>query len=380
MTTLDWGIAAFTVALALWGYQQGLIVGAMTLAGFALGAIIGARLAPGLLDSGSRSPYTPLFAAVGAVLAGSVLGLGFEGLAHDIRLRMIRGGAMHVADGALGATLIATVALGIAWIFGAVALHAPGATTLRHQVQRSLILRSLNATLPPSGPILGILNRVDPAPSVRAAQAPVGRPDGAIATDPDVVGAGDSVVRVLGTACGLGIEGSGWAAAPGVIVTNAHVVAGEDDTVLTTRGGTSADAVVVYFDTRNDLAVLRSSLTLAPLPRLAEPRRGASAAVLGYPGNGPYTASPARFGETTEVISQDAYGRGSERRSIASFRGQVRSGNSGGPLLDARGRVLGTVFAATTGGTPGGFAVPSSETDAALAGSAGPVDTGPCTK
>lgn len=380
MTALDWGIVAFTLVLALWGYQQGLIVGAMTLAGFALGALVGGRIAPGLLDSGSHSPYTPLFAAVGAVLAGSVLGLGFEGLAHDVRPRMIRGGAMHVADGALGAALIATVALGIAWVFGAVALHAPGAVSLRHDVQRSLILRSLNETLPPSGPILGVLDRVDPAPSVNGPQTPIGRPDARIAADPDVMRAGDSVVRVLGTACGLGLEGSGWAVAPGLIVTNAHVVAGEDDTSVTTRQGTAAEATPVLFDARNDVAILRSALELKPLPRFAEPPSGTSAAVLGYPENGPYTVSPARFGATTEVISENAYGRGSARRSIISFRGDVRSGNSGGPLLDGRGRVLGTVFAATTGGTPGGFAVPDRAVAGALRAAAGAVDTGPCTR
>lgn len=376
---LDWGIVAFAVVLAFWGYRQGLIVGAATLAGFALGALIGGRLAPQLLDGGSSSPYAPLFAAVGAVLLGSVLGLGFEGAAHDLRVRMIRGQALHVLDGALGAILVGAVALGIAWVFGAVALHAPGATELRRDVQRSLILRSLNETLPPSGAILNALNRVDPAPEVTGPRTPVSAPDPAIAGDPDVARAGDSVVRVLGTACGLAIEGSGWAVAPGLIVTNAHVVAGEEDTSVTTKGGSMASATVVYFDRRNDLALLEASLPLPVLPQEKAPTRGTSAAVLGYPENGPYSVAPARFGETTEVLSEDAYGKGSVRRSISSFRGEVRSGNSGGPLVDANGRVLGTVFASTQGGPPSGFAIPSAPVLAALEGSAGPVGTGACT-
>ncbi len=379
MTALDWGIVAFTAALALWGYQQGLIVGATTLTGFALGALLGSRLAPQLLDGGSQSPYAPLFAAVGAVLLGSVLGLGFEGAAHDLRMRMIRGSALHFVDGALGAMLVGAVALGIAWIFGAVALHAPGAVELRRDVQQSLILRNLNETLPPSGAILNALNRVDPAPDVTGPRTPVAPPDSAVAADPDVIRSGDSVVRVLGTACGLGIEGSGWSAAPGLVITNAHVVAGEDDTSVTTRQGTVASAVVVYFDTRNDLAVLRTSLSLPVLARAPDPMRGTSAAVLGYPENGPYSVAPARFGETTDVLSEDAYGRGSVRRSISSFRGDVRSGNSGGPLIDADGRVLATVFASTQGGPPAGFAIPDAPVAAALSGAHGPVDTGPCT-
>lgn len=379
MTALDWGIVAFAAALALWGYQQGLIVGATTLAGFALGALIGSRLAPQLLDGGADSPYAPLFAAVGAVLLGSVLGLGFEGAAQDLRVRMIRGQVLHVIDGTLGAMLVAAVALGIAWIFGAVALHAPGTVELRRDVQRSFILRNLNQTLPPSGPILNALNRVDPAPSVTGPRTPVAPPDPAIAGDSEVIRSGSSVVRVLGTACGLGIEGSGWAAAPGLVVTNAHVVAGEDDTTVTTHQGTTAMATVVYFDPRNDLAVLRTSLSLPVLPQRADAPRGASAAVLGYPENGPYDVSPARFGETTEVLSEDAYGNGSIRRQISSFRGLVRSGNSGGPLIDAAGRVIGTVFASTKGGPPSGFAVPNAPVAAAIAAAGNGVDTGPCT-
>jgi S1-C subfamily serine protease len=101
--------------------------------------------------------------------------------------------------------------------------------------------------------------------------------------------------------------------------------------------------------------------------------------VLGYPENGPYHASPARFGETREVISEDSYGRGPVRRSIANLRGSVRSGNSGGPLVDSAGRVLGTVFATTTGGAPGGFAIPDDLVNAALTRVEGGVDTGPCT-
>ena len=70
--------------------------------------------------------------------------------------------------------------------------------------------------------------------------------------------AGQSVVRVLGTACGLGVQGSGWVAADGVVVTNAHVVAGQDDTSVQVGGqGERLDAQAIHFDVRNDLAVLR---------------------------------------------------------------------------------------------------------------------------
>jgi S1-C subfamily serine protease len=379
LTALDWGIVAFVVALAFWGYQQGLIVGALTLLGFGLGAFLGSRVGPWILNQGSESPYAPLCAAMGALLVGSLIAVTLEAFAHGLRSRVIRGQASHLADGAGGALLIAAAALGMIWVFGAVALHAPGAAELRGDVQRSVILRSLNGVLPPSGPIIKALNRVDPAPSISGPSTDVGAPSSSISADPDVRSAGNSVFKVLGTACGLGIEGSGWMAAPGLVVTNAHVVAGEDDTSVVTQSGSTLDATPVHYDPANDLAVLQVGLDVPALRFAREARSGTEAAVLGYPGNGPFTIAPARFGETSEVISQDAYGHGPLRRQISSLRGEVRSGNSGGPVVDNRGRVLGTVFAATTSGPKGGFAVPNDVVREALGDVRGPVDTGACT-
>jgi S1-C subfamily serine protease len=380
VTVLDWAIVAFTLALALWGYRQGLIVGTFTLLGFALGAFTGSRIAPILLERGSESPYAPLFAALGALLGGALVAVTLEGLALGLRARLISGrGLLHLADGAGGAALIASVALGLVWVFGAVALQAPGGANLRADVQRSLILRRLNDVLPPTGPILNALGRVDPAPSIVGPATPVAPPDPAIAGDPDVARAGASVVRVLGTACGLGIEGSGWIAAPDIVVTNAHVIAGEDDTTVSTEEGASLPATPVHYDPENDLALLHVETELPALPIAPEPKSGTAGAVLGYPENGPFAIAPARLGETRETISEDSYGRGPIRRPIASLRGQVRSGNSGGPLVDDRGRVLGTVFAATTSGAPGGFAVPDEVVRRGRRSATGPVDTGPCT-
>jgi S1-C subfamily serine protease len=379
VSVLDWGIVAFTLALGAWGYRQGLIVGALTLFGFVVGAFAGSRIAPLVLNQGAESPYAPLFGALGALLAGALVAVTLESIALGLRERVIRRRGLHLADGAGGAALVASVALGLVWVFGAVALHAPGTARLRADVQRSVILRSLNDVLPPSGPVLNALNRVDPAPSIVGPTTPVAPPDGAVASDPDVVRAGRSVVRVLGTACGLGLEGSGWAVEPDLVVTDAHVIAGESDTTVTTQSGASLPATPVYYDTHNDLALLRVGARLAPLPIVDEPSRGTAGAVLGYPENGPFTVAPARFGDTREVISDDSYGNGPIRRTIGYLRGAVRSGNSGGPMVDSRGRVLGTVFAATTDGPAGGFAVPNELIAPALRGTSALVGTGSCT-
>jgi S1-C subfamily serine protease len=380
MTVLDWAIIAFTIALGIWGYRQGLIVGALTLVGFGAGAFAGGRLGPLVLSKGSDSPYAPLCAALGALLVGALVAVAVESLALGLRARLIRRPVLHLADGAGGAALIACVGLGLAWVFGAVALHAPATEQLRADVQQSLILRSLNEVLPPTGSLLNALDRVDPAPSVVGPAAPVRPPSGAIASDPDVLGAGASVVRVLSTACGLGVEGSGWAVRPGLVVTNAHVIAGADDTTVTTQGGVELDATPVYYAPEQDLALLRVGADLPTLPISSEQRSGSSAAVLGYPENGPYALSPARVGETRATVSEDSYGNGPVDRTITALRGLVRSGNSGGPVVDDRGEAIATVFAATTSGPPGGFAIPAQLLRGALREAGQPVGTGPCTR
>jgi S1-C subfamily serine protease len=379
VTVLDWAILAFTFALALWGYRQGLIVGALTLVGFAAGAFVGSRVGPLLLTEGADSPYAPLCGALGALLAGALTAVTVESFALGLRERFVRRPALFLADGAGGAALVASVALGLAWVFGAVLLHAPSTARLRADIQQSLILRSLNDVLPPTGPLLNALDRVDPAPTVLGPAAPVAPPDAEIASDPDVLHAGDSVVRVLSTACGLGIEGSGWAVMPEIVVTNAHVLAGADDTTVTTQDGAELDATAIYYEPRQDLALLRVGAALPPLPISSRRQEGEDGAVLGYPENGPYVLAPARIGETRATISEDSYGNGPVERTITALSGAVRSGNSGGPLVDSDGNVVGTVFAATTSGSRGGFAIPAELVRAALRRTAETVDTGPCT-
>lgn len=372
MTGVDWIIAGLVVLLGLYGYAQGFVAGAMSLVGFAAGAYAGTRLGPLLLSEGSDSPYAPLFGLFGALVAGAFLAAGFEGIGSAVRSRLHMPG-VGVVDGLLGALLTGCVGLLLAWVVGAVALQTPGARELRREIQRSEVLSRLNEVLP-SRELLNALARFDPFPRIDGPQADVPPPRKGILRDPQIRQAAGSVVRILGTACGLGVQGTGWIAAPGVVVTNAHVVAGQDDTHI---GDLRARAV--HFDPRNDLAILRvDGLEGRPLELAPNPSSGTAGAVLGYPQNGPFTARAARLGSTRTVVTEDAYGRGPVNRSITSLRGTVRSGNSGGPVVDGRGRVLTTIFAATMSGRRGGYGVPNQIVSRALARVGGTVSTGPC--
>ncbi|MGA2009760.1 MAG: MarP family serine protease [Solirubrobacteraceae bacterium] len=384
MTGLDWVIVGFTVLLAIYGYLQGFIVGALSLVGFVIGALLGTRVAPLLLSQGSHSPYAPLLGLIGALLTGGVFASGLEGVALRARMRLAIG-SLRAIDGLLGAGLTACVGLGIAWIVGAVALDSSGSVPLRADIQHSAILRALDQLLPPSGPILDALARFDPLPSVRGPAADVTAPPAAIADAAGPRAAARSVVRVFGTACGLGIEGSGWVIAPDLVVTNAHVVAGEHDTEVQIGGlGAGLTATLVDFDVHDDVVLLRvPGLDLPSLAMAVSPRPGTAAAILGYPLDGAFDAQPGRIGQTETVDTENAYGEGHVLRTITPLRGRVRPGNSGGPMVDARGQVVATVFAALTGtGRPGGFALPNSLLAAQLAklaaGGGGPVSSGPC--
>lgn len=383
MTFLDAGIAVFVFALAAVGWERGLIRSALPLIGFVAGAALGGRLGPGLLSGGSESVYAPVVTLVSGLLLGAAMAILFEGVGSAIRRRAGMGEATGRVDGVGGAILLGALGLLVAWAAGAVALHSSGsaAADLRTAVQRSAILGALNDVLPPSGPFLNVLRRIDPTPELEGPEAKVGPPDPKIAKDPEVDAAGESVVKVLGTACGLGVEGSGWVIGRDLVATNAHVIAGEDDTTVTPRAGSpELEAEAVHYEPSDDFAVLRvPGLGLPALKLDQQPASGTSGAVLGYPENGPFTVTPARLGTTAEVISQDSYGRGPVTRRMTSFRGDVRSGNSGGPVVDGDGRVLTTVFGSEKGkGRPaGGLGVPNEVAQQALS-NLEPTGTGPC--
>jgi S1-C subfamily serine protease len=384
VTKVDWLIVAFTVLLAMYGYAQGFIVGGLSLLGFGIGAFLGTRLAPLVLPGGSHSQYAPLFGLLGALLAGAVLASGLEGIGARARV-FLRLPGLRIVDGLMGAALTASVALGIAWIVGAIAYQSTNSLVLKRDIQSSAILKGLNELLPPSGPILHALARIDPLPSVRGPAADVPAPPPGIARAPGVSGVSRSVVKVLGTACGLGIEGSGWVVAPHLVVTNAHVVAGESDTTVQVGGNPPGlDAEVVDFDAHDDVAILRVSALDEPVLHMAaDPKPGTPAAILGYPLDGTFDVEPGRIGQTETVSTEDAYGNGPVTRSITALRGRVRPGNSGGPMVDSTGHVVATVFAAITGSPTGegGFALPNALVRTQLAKARSrihSVATGPC--
>ena len=372
------GIAIVIVLIAAFGgMRRGLVLSAFSLVGLAAGAYVGSRIAPHVLHGGSTSTWTPVAGLVGAVL-GAML-LQFAALLAGSFVRGgLRPAPLRLLDTAGGLLLGIAIGLAIVWVGASVALLSPGETRIRAEVERSAIVRQLDAALPPRT-LLNLLARIDPFPSIVGPRPPTLPPSEGVLRDPSIRDATTRVVKVLGTACGVGVEGSGWVAANDLVVTAAHVVAGEENTTIRIPGQVLPRlADVVVLDVHNDVAVLHvEGLGLNPLP-LADPSSGAAVAIIGYPLDGGLRATPGRIGLTATVLTQDAVGHGPVARTITAVAGEVEHGDSGGPAVDASGRVQSSIFAARLG-SASGYGVPPSiiRADLARAGTQR-VDTGAC--
>ena len=369
LNAADWIAIAIVVLSAVAGLRRGLVLTAFSLVGLAAGAYIGSHVAMHLLRGGASSRWMPFVVLLAAVLGAVLLQLGALAVGSLIR-GGLRFAPLRVLDSAGGLFLGGALGLAVVWVGASVALLTPCETTIRQEVERSEIVKQLDSALPPRT-LLNLLARVDPLPSFLGPKAPTLPPSKGVLRDQSIRLGTTRVVKVLGTACGVGVEGSGWVAGRNLIVTAAHVVAGENGTTLVRLPGRSLLAIadVVVLDIRNDVAVLRvSGVDLKPLP-FADPRPGASVAILGYPLDGGLTATPGRIGRTATVLTQDALGHGPVTRTITAIAGRVEHGDSGAPAVDTDGRVESMIFAARLG-SDSGYGVPPSiiRSDLAQAG------------
>jgi S1-C subfamily serine protease len=359
VNVLDLFIVLFVVFLVWRGSRTGFLAGALSLVGVVLGAALGSRVVPALLEGDGDLIFGSVI-TLASIVAFAVLGDILARAASGFLQEKIEGATSETLDRAGGALLGVALSLTLVWVAATFALGTPLLSSLHPTMQESTVLGALNRAMP-STLLTQAVSRLDPIPSFRGPKADVADPNQEIAGDPEVLAATSRVVRVTGVACGYGIEGSGWVAAPDLVVTNAHVVAGETSTQIQPEGnGLPLPARVMAFDEKNDIAVLRvDNLRLAPL-RLAEPRASEPVALLGFPENGPFDIRAGRVGETTRVISNDAYNRGPVERTVTSFKGFVRPGNSGGPAVNEDGEVVATVFASRADSDDAGYGIPSS--------------------
>ena len=371
---MDVLVVLWVALFALQGAYRGLVAQALSLVGLAIGALAGSWIAPKLLSEGSS--WVSIASLVGAIVGAALLGAASATLAESPRRFLAFRPSLRAADSLGGAIIGGALGLALAWLIAVVAVQQPS-LGFRQDVRGSTILPRLMRAVPPDR-VLQALARFDPFPELTLAGGRLPPPDPSVLQTPGAKAASNSVVKIYGTACGLGIQGSGWVVRRDLVATNAHVIAGEHDTNIVAPNGQSLSARVVNVDTQNDVAMLRvDGLRTAPLAITGSGEYPRPVVILGYPRDGALVGVAATAGAPRTVIAPNAYGRHVGPRSVVPLRGQVEPGESGGPVVDARGGVVAMIFGGSKNGG-NGFAVPVSVVGDALAKAAQPVSSGPC--
>lgn len=357
MNALDVVLLLAAVASALTGFRHGFLTAISSLVGFLLGAWAGLRLAPLLLDDAPRVFSTAVVAVLVVLLVAGV-GQFLGALAGRYLRQMITWQPGRLIDASAGAVTAATYLLVFAWAAG-VAVASSGLPVLGSLVRGSSVLTSVDRVLPDTGTALfgrftQLLDRggfpVVFAPFNRESIVPVEPPAPDQSITPAVLAVQASVVRVQGLAssCARNVTGSGFVYAPGVVITNAHVVAGVEAPRVLAQDGTDLSAEVVWFDPEADIAVLRvPGLAAPPVPYGGDVDAGDPVATIGYPGGGSLLVGPSRVRTEQVIIGPDIYGTSNVAREVFALRAQVQPGDSGGPLVAPDGTVVGIVFAAS---------------------------------
>ncbi|MET9215465.1 MULTISPECIES: MarP family serine protease [unclassified Nocardia] len=388
---LDIAVVLIALVAASTGWRQGAVASALAFFGVALGAVAGILIAPHILkhlSEGRSRLLGGILLIVLLVIVGEVAGMVLGRAART----GIRHPAARSVDSVVGAVLQAATVLVAAWLL-ALPLATASQPGVAAAINGSRVLADVNSVAPqwlrklPNefSKLLDTSGLPDViGPFGRAPIAAVEPPDASVLASPVAASLQQSVLRIRGVApsCQRALEGSGFVVAPERVMTNAHVVAGTTSVSVDTARG-PMEASVVLFDASKDIAVLAvPGLTAPVVPQAPEAASsGESAIVLGYPGGGPYTASAARVRETLDLTGPTIHEDGEITREVYTVRGQVRAGNSGGPLVDTEGQVLGVVFGAAVTDDDTGYVLTLREIAPELAAaqtSGSPVPTGGC--
>ena len=381
MSWVDLVVIALALLAAISGWRHGMAVALLSFVGVLGGAIIGVRVAP-LLAEGISNTNTRVIVSVAVVVILVVLG-ETTGVFLGRRVRdRITGEHFLAVDSTLGSILQALAVVVAAWLV-ALPLASASLPGIAAGVRGSQVLSAVDAVMPNAAKQLPaelrqlLDNSGFPdvlSPFARTPVTATGPPNAALVRSPAVAAVQPSVLKIRGKApsCQRQLEGSGFVVAPELVMTNAHVVAGTDSTAVEVTGRkgriTDMPARVVYYDPKVDVAVLRvPNLAAKPLQFASDPgRSGDDAIVLGYPLDGDFTITPGRIRQEINLKGPDIYDSGDVSRDVYTVRATVRSGNSGGPMIDSSGHVTGVVFGAALDDPETGFVLTVNQVQAAV--------------
>lgn len=371
MNALDAVILAGVVFAAVCGYRLGFVARALSWAGLAIALVVAIKLIPDLMTAlANATPHGRLLAVlafvIGLCLLGQALGLAVGALVHS---RLSTAQVVQRGDRLAGAAVGALGALVFLWLLLPALTSSPGWPARAAQGSTiAATIEDLAPDPPPSVQALGRMVAEAPYPEVLSGEAApeVGAPPKTSLSPQADLLVRASVVRVEGEACDQIQDGTGFVVGRNVIATNAHVVAGERNTAVFLPDGKKRDARVVSFDPRRDLAVLVVDDLGLPSLRLGSGRAGVEGAVYGHPGGGPLRATPARIAEQIDARGTDIYRTTPTRRSVFVLASQLQPGDSGAPLVDQAGSVMGLAFAIDPGHQNTAYALTNDELRAVL--------------
>lgn len=384
MNWLDLLILLLAAAAGAAGYRMGLITRAASWVGLLAGLFLASRTLPVLLGRYYGADEGRLLMAAAALLVLGAFAGQFLGFVVGARLHL------HIPQGARLADRVGGAVAGILGVFVAVWLLLPALSVVpdwpARQARTSAIAGAIDDAFPNPPDAVTALRRLigaDRFPQVlsglQAAPNLGAPPSSVVIPDALLQAAARSTVRVKGEACGRVREGSGWAAGNGLIVTNAHVVAGERSTEVDTPDGRTLDARTVAYDPDRDVAVLRVDGLGETALTVRAAVDGDRGVVLGHPGGGPLTASPFQVARQVKAVGSDVYDRHTTTRSVLFLASSLHQGDSGAPLIGLDGKVVGMAFAIAPDRSSVAYALTVDEVQPVLAsaGSAG-VSTGSC--
>jgi S1-C subfamily serine protease len=387
MTLIDLFIVIAVVVAISSGYRRGFWLSLAQYAGLVLGVVVGAALAPVLMDALHMTGTTSrsLVAILILIVAGTTgSSIGYW-IGEPIRLRLLSRPSSGRIDSVIGAIFSAAAVLSVSWFLGLSLARVPS-PGLSAAIQRSTILRSLDSIAPRPPAFLARVQAIIAGVNFPSAfsglePTPSALPLPASVNTAGIRTAASETLKVQGFGCGGIVFGSGFPVGPGMVLTNAHVVAGTRGTTVSNDSGTSLGARVVLFDPGRDVAILYvPRLALAPLPQAAADA-GTQGAAIGYPGGRSEKVSPAVINGQVRAEGRDIYGQNLVIRNIWITQADVQPGNSGGPLVDLKGNVVGVIFAASTSTQGQAYALTDAEVQADInhaEGQTQPVAVGPC--
>jgi S1-C subfamily serine protease len=383
---LDLVLLGIGVLAMVGGYRLGFLTRTASWVGMALGLFVAARSLPWLVEQFQHeSPASLLLLGGIVLLVGAFLGQAV-GVLVGSQLRVsLPNQELTFLDHTAGAVAGGLGMVVAVWLLLPTMAEVPGG--FAGQARNSIIARSVHEIFPPPPDALVALRRLvgeDQFPRVFDAMRPapdVGPPPSESQLTTELAAAvGPSTVKVSGIACNRLQEGSGFVTlAPDLVVTNAHVVAGQAESEVVLTDGSRLDATVVGFDPNRDLAVLRvPGLVREPLP-IADGGPGSTGGVFGYPGGAPLRIQPFHVGDEVRAVGTDIYDRQRTERAVLILASQLRPGDSGSALVDGAGNVVGVAFAIAPDDPNVAYGLDVSELQAVLEGDlATPVGTGPC--